>query len=465
MVQKLLKNKRIQDGGLYLFANLVNKGIGFLTIPIFTRLMTTSEYGQVDTYLSFAALLLPVIGLYLGRAKRNAFVDFQGELTSFDKSIFIASSITAFAVTFMMFFLGSFFSPALSRMLIVICCIHAFMSYMIECEMISLLMEEKAKKRALLMSLPNIFVSIVSVMVLLLMDDKRQYGRIGVYFVIYLFVGGSIYLKTVLKKGAHFRKKYISYAAAISIPLIFHGLAVSILSSSDRIMLTYFSGSAETGIYSLYYNVSLIPLVLTSAIENVWIPWFTKQMSDEGQDKIRTAANLCTYLVAAFTMVMLMISPEIIKIMADKKYWGYEQLMVPIIICPFVLYANSNLINYQQYLKKTKTIARNTLIAAISNIALNAVFIPHYGALAASYTTLISYLLLYFLHYESCKEEAGKLFDIRSVGVSMLALLAAVLFFTFFLDFLMIRYLLAAVIVGVLACVLKNKREMEKRIN
>lgn len=464
MQKKLKMNKSIKDGSLYLLANLINKGIGFLTIPIFTRIMTTSEYGEVDTYLSFVALMLPIIGLYLGRAKRNAYVDFPNELKSFDKSIFVASTVSAVTVTLFMVLLGNLLGVKLNRVLIIACCIQSFMAYIIECKMISLLMEEKALKRALLMSLPNMLVSIVSVVLLINLNQDKQYRRMAVYFLIYLLFGGYIYFTTILKKKAKVKKEYISYAASISIPLIFHGLAISILSSSDRMMITYFSGASETGIYSLYYNVSLITLVLSSAIENVWIPWFTKQMTMEKKERIPMAANGCTFFVAAFTIVMMMISPEIIKIMADKKYWGHEILIIPIIVSPFVMYVYTNLVNYEQYYKQTKMIARNTFIAALSNIILNAIFIPYYGAVAAAFTTLVSYIILYFAHYWSCKKEGRKLFSIKYVGASMGILIVASALFVIFLKMIVIRYIIAALITGVLVCVFAPKKRIIEKI-
>ena len=37
----------------YLIGSLFNKGIGFITVPIFTRILTLSDYGIVTTYNSW----------------------------------------------------------------------------------------------------------------------------------------------------------------------------------------------------------------------------------------------------------------------------------------------------------------------------------------------------------------------------------------------------------------------------
>ena len=35
-----------EAGALYFIATLFNKGIGFVTVPIFSRILTTSDYGR-----------------------------------------------------------------------------------------------------------------------------------------------------------------------------------------------------------------------------------------------------------------------------------------------------------------------------------------------------------------------------------------------------------------------------------
>ena len=56
-------------------------------------------------------------------------------------------------------------------------------------------------------------------------------------------------------------------------------------------MITYYISSVDTGIYSVAYSLSVIVLGTTSAIENVWIPWFTDKMKDNDYDAINEVAQ------------------------------------------------------------------------------------------------------------------------------------------------------------------------------
>ena len=75
-MKNLLKKKDFAEAGaLYFIATLFNKGIGFVTVPIFSRILTTSDYGTVTTFNSWVSMISVFISLALYNAVRNSFVD------------------------------------------------------------------------------------------------------------------------------------------------------------------------------------------------------------------------------------------------------------------------------------------------------------------------------------------------------------------------------------------------------
>lgn len=45
----------------YLICQLLIKGVTFITTPIFARLLTKSEFGDVNNFFAWQAILLPLI--------------------------------------------------------------------------------------------------------------------------------------------------------------------------------------------------------------------------------------------------------------------------------------------------------------------------------------------------------------------------------------------------------------------
>ena len=49
----------------FTICSFLQKGISFITVPIFTRLMSTEEYGTYTVYLSWLQILTILTSLYL----------------------------------------------------------------------------------------------------------------------------------------------------------------------------------------------------------------------------------------------------------------------------------------------------------------------------------------------------------------------------------------------------------------
>ena len=75
--------KAVKAGIGYTVGNMLIKGITFLTIPVFTRLMSTEDYGIFNTFNSYMAILTIFVGLALHTSIKNAKYDFPGNLNKY----------------------------------------------------------------------------------------------------------------------------------------------------------------------------------------------------------------------------------------------------------------------------------------------------------------------------------------------------------------------------------------------
>ena len=75
--------KALKSGVWYTVANFIMKGIGFITTPIFTRLLTTTDFGKYNTYIAYEGLLTAIVGLGLYGTVKNAKLDFSQSITLF----------------------------------------------------------------------------------------------------------------------------------------------------------------------------------------------------------------------------------------------------------------------------------------------------------------------------------------------------------------------------------------------
>lgn len=444
----------------YLIGSLFNKGITFFTVPIFTRLLSTSDYGIVTTYNSWIAILAMIVGFALHTGIRIAFVDYKDEMKDFMATTTTFTLLSGGVLSAVIILISRFVSFNINTALIILCLLQSIASALIEDYSMYLMMQYRYKFRTALMILPNLIAVVLSVIVIkFILTDKLYLGRIIPTALTIILFGIMVCILVYSKSRCLCNKEYLRYALSFSMPLILHGIALNILSQSDRTMITWLADSSQTGIYSLIYNFSMIATVITTSLEGIWVPWFYNKLQEKNYDEINTVAkdyiNLMTYCLIG----VIMIGPEVVKLLASSSYWDGIKIIPPVVISNFVIFAYTLYVNIEHYHKKTKGITVNTVIAAITNIILNLLLIPRFGYVAAAYTTLISYLVSFVLHAHKSKKLEPDLYSIKYFALPLLEIGIATVVFYVFMDNAIVRWVI--VVLYVLAMLVKEWKRIK----
>lgn len=433
-------NKTIKASLFYLVGNLFDKAIAFITIPIFTRMLNTTEYGILNTYTSWVSIFTIIVGLSLGQTLRSAYYEKKDELDSYLSSIYTLAIIDFVITVFVALVISVFFDFQITRYMLVLCVSQSFMQFVRDTYAMKLMMAMDYMKRTLILAIPNILVALLSVLLIWFMDNERYMGRIYAYVIVYACIAIVCLTSQYCKGKVVVNKEYWKYGLSLSLPLILHSISCVVLSNSDRIMITMFANASETGIYSLIYNMSMMTMVFTSSFENVWIPWFSEKMNMRDIKSINSA--VLPYILGTSTLVVgvMFISPEALIVLAPKTYWDGKYMVPPLMCAVFVTFLYTISVNLEYYEKSTKTIAKNTMIAAVTNIVLNLLLVPYFGAMAAAYTTLVSYLVSFVLHYIDGKHINKELFPLKSYVFPMIMVVLCVGVYYVFVDSVIIRW-------------------------
>lgn len=274
------------------------------------------------------------------------------------------------------------------------------------------------------------------------MDNIKYLGRIIPYLIITSLIGCYYIIRYFVKGKTFINIKYWKYGLSLSLPLVFHGLSINVLSVSDRTLLTLLRNASETGVYSLIYSLSMISLVVTTSMESVWIPWFNNKLLNNERVVINKVVKIYIEVSLIVLIGILLISPELLKIMAPKEYWSGEILIPPILLASFFIFLYSISVNLEYYYKSTKIIAINTIIAAIINLGLNLIFIPKFGAIAAAYSTVIAYAVSFGIHYIAARKLDNKLFPFKIYIGPISIIIFIVIFSYLLLDLAIVRWII-----------------------
>ena len=304
-----------------------------------------------------------------------------------------------------------------------------------------LMMRYEYKARTALMVLPGLISVIISIIVILfVIDDHLYLGRIVPTTIVHAIVAVIVLIAVFSKAKPQLNFKYLKYGLIISLPLVLHSIALQILSQSDRVMITSLRNAAETGIYSLVYNLGMISTVITSSLDGIWIPWFTEKLKNRKIKEINTLVMDYVHLMTYAMVGLILVSVEVLKIFADHRYWVGVNIIPPIVLANYIIFMYTLYVNIEHFHKKTPYITVNTLIAAAINLGLNFIFIPKYGYVAAAYTTLVAYIIAFILHARYAKKIEPELYPLKMFISPLLQILVFTGIYYATLDLWIIRW-------------------------
>jgi O-antigen/teichoic acid export membrane protein len=175
----------------------------------------------------------------------------------------------------------------------------------------------------------------------------------------------------------------------------------------DTVMLKYFREDKELGMYVAAYGLMAAAMSFPPILAEVFGPLLSEsagQDSDSEVTYLRWFGYAMVGLAVPIAVGGFILATPLTTWVLGKQYSGSETLfrwlMLTLIAGPAASFFGSQLIpnrREQKYL-------RAVLAGAVTNIALNLVFIPRFGAIAAALTTAFSQTVVAFLNYHFARD-------------------------------------------------------------
>ena len=465
----MASNKALRSGVGYTLGNVLIKGINFLTLPIFSRILSPEEFGVYTVFASYDTILFVIIGLALHTSIQSANFEFKGQINRYTSSvtlIYILNAVFLLAV-------AALFRQQLSQLLdippaaVILLILGSLSGAVITLYNTRISLDYSYKKYLLVSACNSLFNIGVSLLLMLtLFKDNRVMGRIIgsvlPQFVITLVLLFSFYRKAKPKPS----KTYWRFGITYCLPIVPHGISQVLLSQCDRIMIRSLVNDAAAGIYSLAANLKLVLNIITDSIATAWNTWFYAQMGQENRQAIQKRATQLMLLFFALAVGMMAVSPELIWLLGGPEYTLGKYVAIPMMLDAFIQFLSNLIVPAEYYSKKTTYIMAGTMIASILNIALNYIFIRKFGFMAAAYTTLASYACYLALHYVISRKLV-RFFVLpfrRMLGICTLIAGIAV-WNLWFIDNLLLRWTMCAVVVIPVGCMLLRVIMQDKTHN
>ena len=246
-------------GVWYIISTMLVKSIAIVSTPLYTRMMSTSDYGIAATFNTWYALLSIICSLNVGYSIGRAKVDFKTEFNSYITNLQVICSVVTGAIFFVIFI---FFDPlqnviGLDKTSVFLLFLYVLFGTIVSVYQGKYRFSYQYKQNIAI----SIFVSVSTVafsLILIGIMPQKYLGKIIGTVLPVAFLGVFLWLTSFKNGQFKIQAKYCKYALTFSVPLIVHSLSIYVLGQSDRLMIRYFCGDDAVGIYSLIYQYAIL---------------------------------------------------------------------------------------------------------------------------------------------------------------------------------------------------------------
>lgn len=448
--------------------NFVLKGISFISGPLFTRILSSEEYGKYSVFLSYEQiiLILATWEIQIGSYQKGIFKykDNIQEYTSATQLLTNFLTIILFIIIFIC--QRAFVSlTGMNKFDIIFLFLYLVFRPAYDCWLAQKRKDYNYKPAVmvtLLYSIANVIIPLLALFVFERTANVKFETTLATSALIcfFLYLPNANYRK-ILKKIDKI-KDYWNFNITFGAPLVLHSLSFLVLSQSDRIMISKMAGNSQAAFYSVAYSIASVVTIIQNSINQSMVPWQYQKLEEGELEKVKNVFHSLLLIFAIAIIAFLLIIPEAIKILFTSSYYEAIWCIPPITVGIFFMFLYSIFVNVESYYENTQYIMYVSITCAIINVILNYFGIKIFGYIACAYTTLISYILFAIGHYLFMKKVLRKNLIKKNIVNPIIVILVSVgavvtsIIITILYTQVVIRYLILTIVI-IVTLIFKNK--------
>ncbi|MBI4167044.1 MAG: oligosaccharide flippase family protein [Acidobacteria bacterium] len=398
MIEEL--RKIVKHSGIYGIGLVSSKAVGFIMIPVYTRFLAPGDYGTLELLdlLTFFATNFATLGIEAAVFRFYAAYDSEQEKKEVIATALLYATGGSFLCALVLFIwadpiarqvLGS---SALSPLVRIVSATFFFSNL---CEVP--LAHWRAQERSVLYVSVNLARTLLGAASIAVALAALKWGVRGILYanlltnaIAGLGLAGSALLYLPRKLDARKLAEMLRY----SVPLFISGLGSFVLVFSDRFFLRRYGDLTQVGIYALGYKLAMIVnLVVGGPFRLTW-QWQQFELAKKENAKVMYAKIQIYQLLVSVSvgLAIALLAKDALRILSPTSYWGASQIVPIIAFCYVLDNVRSMILSGVLVQRMTHSLIPIAVAAALINVTLNFLLIPHFLAMGAAVATLLSYL-------------------------------------------------------------------------
>lgn len=409
-IENFKKNSLATGAATYLISNIINSAIPFFLLPLLTRHLSPSEYGEVTIFQTCFTALTAFTGLSTQGIANIKY--YNNNLNKSELKETIVACIQILLISTLIIFIGATqFSNSLSDWLnlrvewLYWAVLISSLSFLIQLRM----GQWQVRKQALAyggfqvsQSFINVILSIIFVIAL----NTGANGRVNAIVITQCIFGATAI--ALLKKdnllSFSFSARHIKEALAFGVPLIPHMAGIFLLNSVDRIVINGELGLDQAGIYMVAVQLSTAMAIIFDATNKAFVPWlFEKLQNNDTHEKQKIVRYTYIYFSIALLIALFfsITGPSIVKLIAGEKYAEAGSAIGWLALGQAFVGMYLMVTNYVFFSKKTGLLSAATIVTGLLNVLLLSILVKSFSlkgaAIAFSASMCIRFLLTWWI--------------------------------------------------------------------
>ncbi|MBI9039264.1 MAG: polysaccharide biosynthesis C-terminal domain-containing protein [Bacteroidales bacterium] len=411
---------------IYGLPSILGRTLGYLLVPLYTRVFDKSDYGTIILLYSYVSFLLVI----LTYGMETAF--FRFSQTKNNKNIAFSTAFISLVITTLIFaFLSIKFSQNIANIILYpdnnnyVICFSLIISFdVLSAIPFAKLRADNNPKRFAIIKFTNISINIFLNLFFILLcpfllanyNDSSLASLIKLFFISdnlisYVFISNLIasFITLLLLSSdflkIKFRFNYILWRQMLiyAFPLLIAGLAGIMNETLDRILLRYLLPSQiaedQVGIYGACYKIAIFMSLFIQAFRYAAEPFFFSHAKEKDAKVLYSQIMNYFVITVSFIFLLTMMYIDVIILFIG------EEFRVGAAVIPILLLANLflgiyyNLSVWFKLTNNTKFGAFLSIFGAIITLSLNFYLIPIIGFMGSAWATLACYFSMTILSY------------------------------------------------------------------
>lgn len=420
----------IKNTGIIAIGNMSTKLVSFLLLPLYTSILSLTEYGIVDYIVSVSTFCVPFISVLMDESMFRFLIDCKTEK---ERTKIISVSMLIIAVGGIIFLIVAV--PILwiikyqYAVYVVLYVLSAVLSTMMSALLRGIGRTDYYAVFNFLTSLLKILFNVLFIAVLywgvkgMLLASILAQLCVPLMYIYKLKIWKYISFDGVNKQLAEEMIRY-------SVPLIPNKISWLIINLSDRIIIMNVLGSSASGLYAVSYKFPNLMDTVYGFFYQSWKESSARVMGERSQDEFYNM--IYRYLkdfMYSVVLIMTAFMPLVFHVMIDEAYFE-GILLVPILLLGTYFANISGFYGgiFTAY-KDTKIMGTTTIAAAMINIIVNLILIYNLGLYAAALSTLVANFAVYIYRKNKVKKYVRLYENKTNQIMSLLVTLLVMVFF------------------------------------